>query len=84
MQTQSSGGIAPPFLNSALHEGVWSASRPGCFIPGEKALGTHFIGGWVGSRTRLDHMEKEKSLAPAGIEARILVPIPTELFGSQY
>jgi hypothetical protein len=27
-----SGGIAPPFLTSVLHEAEWSASRPGRFI----------------------------------------------------
>jgi hypothetical protein len=32
---QGSGGIAPPFLTSALDGGEWSVSRPG---PGEGAL----------------------------------------------
>jgi hypothetical protein len=32
-----SGGIAPPFLSSALDGGEWSAWRPGHFIPGETA-----------------------------------------------
>jgi hypothetical protein len=45
-----SGGIAPPFLSSALDGGEWSASRPGRFALGERALGTHWIGGWVGPR----------------------------------
>jgi hypothetical protein len=35
------------FLTSA---GVWSASRPGLFTSGERAPGTHWIGGWVGRR----------------------------------
>jgi hypothetical protein len=35
-------------LTSALEEGEWSASRPGRFTPGERAPGTHLIGGWVG------------------------------------
>jgi hypothetical protein len=30
------GGIAPPFLTSALSEGEWSDSFPGRFIPGIK------------------------------------------------
>jgi hypothetical protein len=33
------------FLTSALAAGEWSASRPG---PGERAPGTHWIGGGVG------------------------------------
>jgi hypothetical protein len=53
MQT-SSGGIAPPFLTSALDGGKWSASRPRLCIFGETALGTHWTGDWVGLRARLD------------------------------
>jgi hypothetical protein len=34
------GGIAPPFLTSALDEGEWSASRPD-----KTAAGTHSTGG---------------------------------------
>jgi hypothetical protein len=33
------------FLTSALAGGEWSASRPGPFTPGNKAPGTHWIGG---------------------------------------
>jgi hypothetical protein len=33
------------FLTSALAEGEWSASRPGCFITGETASGNHWTGG---------------------------------------
>jgi hypothetical protein len=47
-----SGGIAPPFLTSALDGGEWSASR----------LGTHCIGGWVGPRAGLDAVKKRKIL----------------------
>jgi hypothetical protein len=36
-----SGGIAPPFLTSALEWDKWSVSRPCRFTPG-----THWIGGW--------------------------------------
>jgi hypothetical protein len=35
-------------LTSALDGSEWSASRPGRFIPRERALDTHWIGGWVG------------------------------------
>jgi hypothetical protein len=46
------------FLTSALDGSEWSASRPGHFIHGERALGTHCIGGWVGSRVGLDAVAK--------------------------
>jgi hypothetical protein len=49
-----SGGIAPPFLASALDEGEWSVSGPGRFTPGEITPITHWIG--VG----LDIVEKRK------------------------
>jgi hypothetical protein len=39
-----SGGIAPPFLTSALDGGEWSASRPGRFTSGEIAADTHWVG----------------------------------------
>jgi hypothetical protein len=42
------------FLTSALAGGEWSASRPGRSTSGEKAPGTHWIGGWVGPRAGLD------------------------------
>jgi hypothetical protein len=41
------------FLTSALVGGEWSASQPGRFT-----TGTHWIGGWVGTRACLDDMEK--------------------------
>jgi hypothetical protein len=56
------------FLTSALVGGEWSASRPGRFTPGERAPGTHRIGGWVGPRTGLDDMEKRKFLTLPGLE----------------
>jgi hypothetical protein len=34
--------------------GEWSASRAGRFTPGERAPGTHWIGGWVDPRASLD------------------------------
>jgi hypothetical protein len=34
------------FLTSALVGDEWSASRSGRFTPGERAPGTHWIGGW--------------------------------------
>jgi hypothetical protein len=38
-----SGDIALSFLTSALDGGEWSVSRPGRFILGEGALGTHWV-----------------------------------------
>jgi hypothetical protein len=52
------------FLTSALVGGEWSTSRPCRFTPGERALGTHLIGGWVGPRAGLDDVEKRKFLTP--------------------
>jgi hypothetical protein len=48
------------FLTSALDGGEWSASRPGRFTPRERAPGTHWIGGRVGSRAVLDTVVKRK------------------------
>jgi hypothetical protein len=36
MKTLGSGGIAPPFLTSALDGGEWSASRADRFTPGKE------------------------------------------------
>jgi hypothetical protein len=58
------------FLTSALAEGEWSDSRPGCFTPGERAPGTHWIGGWVDPRAGLDNVEKRKFLTLPGLELR--------------
>jgi hypothetical protein len=46
------------FLTSALVRGMWSASRPGRFIPGERAPGTLSVGPKAG----LDDVEKRKLL----------------------
>jgi hypothetical protein len=48
------------FLTSALVGGEWSTSRSGRFTPGERAPGTHWIGGWVDLRAGLDDLEKRK------------------------
>jgi hypothetical protein len=50
------------FLTSALVGGEWSPSRPGRFTPGERAPGTHCIGGWVDLRSGPDDLEKRKFL----------------------
>jgi hypothetical protein len=80
-----SGGIAPQFLTSAL-DAEWSASRPDCFTPGERAPGTHWIGGWVDPRAGFDAVEKTKILHsrewnPGRPARRITdLAIPTPLF----
>jgi hypothetical protein len=60
------------FLNSALAVGEWSASRPGRFIPGERAPCIHWIGGCVDPRAGLDEVTKRKFLALPGLELRPL------------
>jgi hypothetical protein len=58
------------FLSSALVGGKRSASRPGRLTPGERAPGTHWIGGWVDPRAGLD--KKRKFLTLPGLELRPL------------
>jgi hypothetical protein len=55
------------FLPSALAGGEWSASRRGCFTPGERAPGIHWI------RADLDDMEERKFLTLPGLELHPLV-----------
>jgi hypothetical protein len=55
------------FLTSALAGGEWSGSSPGRFTPGERAPGTHWIGGWVDPRAGLD-VKKRKFLTLPGLE----------------
>jgi hypothetical protein len=45
-------------LTSAVAGGEWSGSRPGRLTHGERALGTHWTGGWVDPRAGLDDVEK--------------------------
>jgi hypothetical protein len=45
-------------LTSIPVGGEWLASCPGRFTPGERAPGTHWMGGWVGPKTGLDAVEK--------------------------
>jgi len=41
-------------FTTALDGGQWLASRIGRFTPKERALVTHWVGGWMGPRTVLD------------------------------
>jgi hypothetical protein len=65
MKTWGSGGIALLFLTLALAGGEWLSSCPGCFTPGERAPGTHWIGGWVDPRAGFRRCGEEKNLAKA-------------------
>jgi hypothetical protein len=55
-------------LTSALAGGEWSPSYPCRFTPGERAPGTHWIGGWMGARAGLDDVEKRQFLTLPGLE----------------
>jgi hypothetical protein len=52
------------YLTSALDGGEWSASRPGRFIPRERAPVTHWIGDRVGPRAVLHTVVKRKIPSP--------------------
>jgi hypothetical protein len=57
------------YLTSALDGDEWSASHPDRALPpGERAPGTHWMGGWVGTRTGLDAEARRKILCLSGIE----------------
>jgi hypothetical protein len=45
---------------------------PAAFTPEERALGTHWIEGWVDLRAGLDDLEKTKFLTLPGLELRPL------------
>jgi hypothetical protein len=50
--------VVPPYLILALDGGEWPVSHPGCFTPGLRANGYHWIRGWVGPTDGLDAVEK--------------------------
>jgi hypothetical protein len=49
-----------------------STSRPGRFISGKRALGAHWIGGWVGIRTGLYVVVKRKIPALARYRTQVV------------
>jgi hypothetical protein len=51
-------------LTSTLDGGEWSAKGRGRFTPGERAPGTHWIGGWMGPRAVLYAVVKRKIPSP--------------------
>jgi hypothetical protein len=52
--------------------GEGSASRPSRFDPTERALGTHWIGGWEVPISGLNDMEEQKFFTLLGLELRSL------------
>jgi hypothetical protein len=72
------------FFEVGTRWGEWSASRPGCFTPGERTLGAHWIGGWMSPRAGLDAVTRRETPSPcresnSGRTSPILVTILTEL-----
>jgi hypothetical protein len=59
-------------LTSALAGGEWSAWRSGHFTPGERALPTRCIRGWMYPRAGMDYVEKREFLILPGLELRPL------------
>jgi hypothetical protein len=72
MKAYGGGHIDPHLLDHGTNGGEWSASRPGPFTPGERALGAHWVGGWVDSRAGVDDVEKRKFLTLPGLHIRPL------------
>jgi hypothetical protein len=64
------GGVAPPFLTSALDGDEWSASRTYHISPGDGVPSTRCIRGWVGLTPGLDAVKKNKVLSVPGFEPR--------------
>jgi hypothetical protein len=79
-------------LTSTLDRGEWSASLPSHFTTGEIVPGTHWIGGWVGSKAGLDAVGKKKVLPLPSIEPwpsspslyRLIYPTPESRAGISY
>jgi hypothetical protein len=71
------------FLTSTLGGGERPASQTGHFTPAERAVGIHWIGGWMDPRASLDDKEKCNFFTPTGLEFRpfgpLAVAIPTVL-----
>jgi hypothetical protein len=57
---RESGGIAPSFLTLASVVICGQLHARAALPPGERALGTHSIGGWVGPRVGADAVGKRR------------------------
>jgi hypothetical protein len=64
----------PRFLNLGISRDEWSASSPGRFTAGERAPGTHWIGGQPQNRS--EQRGEKKNLARNGTRT------PTPLLSS--
>jgi hypothetical protein len=79
MKAYGSGCIDPHFLDFGTSwVGEWLDSRPGRFIPKERAPGTHWIGGWVDRSGRL---LEQKILDYTGIRTPKFKAVVTKVFG---
>jgi hypothetical protein len=84
------GGILHAVLTSALDGGESSASRPDHFILGERAPGTHWIGGWVGPRAGLDRgcpctlTEHHAIKAYCGVDVQLHAFLTSALDGGEW
>jgi hypothetical protein len=58
------GRVAPEFLIFALDEGEWSFPRHCRFARGENTPGTHWIGGYVGPKSRSGRHGEDKISCP--------------------
>jgi hypothetical protein len=76
------------FYTSALNGNEWLTASAGRFIPptGERALGTHCIGSWVGPRAGLEALEKKKNAisAPAGNRTLVVQYVACSLYNNAY
>jgi hypothetical protein len=86
------GGIAPPFLTSALHRGAWSASRPSRFTPGKEPpvpIGQETV--WAPEPVwKLWRREKSwpcRKLNPGRLArspSPVAIPTPIQIWGGVY
>jgi hypothetical protein len=80
----SRGGIAPPFINSALDGGERSATRSGRFTTAEIAPGIHEIGEGRWAPEPVWKLWRRENLPLTGIQAWLSSPypvaVPTELY----
>jgi hypothetical protein len=61
------------FLTSALDGDEWSASCPGCFTPGERASGIHWLRIWLGPGVGLVAVAQRTDSNPCGEYATVTI-----------